>query len=388
MKNLLVLAPNYASFVKGVVDELSEHFKNIYVIIPTPIYPSFLRKIFGTKYDSYIRPKFQKYKNIKIYYPRYLHLPIKYFRRKLVSKHFNSAFKIIKENNIKFDFIHAHFTWPSGSAAIFLKEIFNVPLITTAHGFDIYKLPSRNQFWKNLIISVLESSDVITTVSNSNFEIIKRMGFAKKARVIPNGFDPNLFKILDKNLARKKLGLSTDKKIVLNVANLYEVKNQKTLLFSFKEILKFRRDVLLYIVGGGHLRTKLERMSRFLGINSRVFFVGPRPHEEISLWMNAADVFVLPSYNEGNPTVLFEAFACGLPFIGTRVGGIPEIIISEDYGFLLDDPDDYNLLAELINKALDKKWDKDKILKYAKRFSWRVVVKEYLKIFKQMYRCG
>ena len=61
-----------------------------------------------------------------------------------------------------------------------------------------------------------------------------------------------------------------------------------------------------------------------------VEFVGGKPHAEIPIWMNACDVFVLSSLSEGNPTVMFECVGCGKPFIGTKVGGIPEIIISDD----------------------------------------------------------
>ena len=77
--------------------------------------------------------------------------------------------------------------------------------------------------------------------------------------------------------------------------------------------------------------------------------------------MNACDLFVLPSLNEGNPTVMFEALGCGKPFVGTKVGGVPEVIASDDYGLLVEpaDPED---LAEKILVALDREWDREAIL--------------------------
>lgn len=76
--------------------------------------------------------------------------------------------------------------------------------------------------------------------------------------------------------------------------------------------------------------------------------------------MNACDVFILPSLSEGNPTVMFECLGCGKPFVGTKVGGIPEIINSEDYS-LLCEPANPKELAEKILIALDKGWDNEKI---------------------------
>lgn len=84
--------------------------------------------------------------------------------------------------------------------------------------------------------------------------------------------------------------------------------------------------------------------------------LGLKPYNELPLWMNAADIIFLPSINEGNPSVMFEAFGVGLPFIGTKVGGIPEVIISEDYGLLVESSNPTDLTEKIIT-ALNKKWD-------------------------------
>ena len=88
----------------------------------------------------------------------------------------------------------------------------------------------------------------------------------------------------------------------------------------------------------------------------------------------------LPSLNEGNPTVMFEALGCGKPFVGTRVGGVPEIITSDKYGLMVDpaNPED---LAEKILVALDRKWDKNAISRYAQRFTWENIAKEIMDVY-------
>jgi len=81
----------------------------------------------------------------------------------------------------------------------------------------------------------------------------------------------------------------------------------------------------------------------------------------MNLWINAADIFVLPSLGEGNPTIMFECLGCGKPFVGTTVGGVPEVITSDDYGLLVE-PADPKDLARKILMALGREWDREAIL--------------------------
>lgn len=96
--------------------------------------------------------------------------------------------------------------------------------------------------------------------------------------------------------------------------------------------------------------------------------------------MNAADLFVLPSLNEGNPTVMFEALGCGKPFIGTKVGGVPEVITSNEYGLLVE-PADPGGLAEKLFIALDRDWDNEKIALYAQQYSWANIADRIVQIY-------
>lgn len=150
-----------------------------------------------------------------------------------------------------------------------------------------------------------------------------------------------------------------------------------------KNVVNVRTDVLCFIGGRGPLKEKLEKQIKELGLQDHVKLLSFIPSEKLSLWMNAADLFVLPSLSEGNPTVMFEALGVGLPFVGTAVGGIPEVIISEDYG-LLCPPANSKCLAEKILIALEKKWDREKIRKYAKRFTWGNIAKKLLKVYEEL----
>ncbi|NJE11021.1 glycosyltransferase family 4 protein [Thermococcus sp. MAR1] len=380
-KNLLVISNGFPTreyplqpFVKGNVDALKEYFNEIYVISPQPV--GYRRTLRDYEYD-----------NVRIYYPRFFHIPVEFFRKRLGDNFFKAALKVITGEKLEFDLIHAHFTWPSGYAGALLKREFNAPLIITAHGYDVYEVPFRSGEWFEKIRFALNSANHIITVSKSNFQILtENLGVPKdKLSVIPNGFDSNLFRPMDKFEARVTLGIPRDKRVLLNVANLVLVKGHRYLIESIRKIAGVEKNVVLYIVGNGPLRKGLEAQIRGLNLEGIVRLVGARPHSEIPLWMNAADLFVLPSLNEGNPTVMFEALGVGLPFVGTAVGGVPEIVASEDYG-LLCPPADPECLAEKILIALDKEWDGDKIRRYAEQFTWGKIAKEILETYNILWR--
>jgi len=115
-------------------------------------------------------------------------------------------------------------------------------------------------------------------------------------------------------------------------------------------------------------------------ISSQINYLQVKPHAEIPIWMNACDVFVLPSLRESFGIVKIEVMACGKPVVATYNGGSEEIITSEDYGLLCEpaNPED---LAEKILIALDKEWDDEKIRKYAERFTWEDIAKEIVKVY-------
>jgi len=99
--------------------------------------------------------------------------------------------------------------------------------------------------------------------------------------------------------------------------------------------------------------------------------------------MNAADLFILSSLREGNPTVVVEALGCGLPVIASEVGGIPEVLTSHELGYLCP-PKDVECFAQKILEGLERPWDRKSILSYAQRYRWDVIATEYLDVFKRV----
>jgi len=142
-----------------------------------------------------------------------------------------------------------------------------------------------------------------------------------------------------------------------------------------EKIVRGRKDILCIIIGSGELYKKLERQIHSRGIEDFVILAGGKPHDEISTWMNASDLFVLPSISESFGVVQIEAMACGKPVVATRNGGSEEIVTSSNFGFLVEpaNPDD---LAEKIRLALIREWDYEAIVRHVKTYAWENIRKE------------
>jgi glycosyltransferase involved in cell wall biosynthesis len=141
---------------------------------------------------------------------------------------------------------------------------------------------------------------------------------------------------------------------------------------------------MLYIVGQGSLKNQLQSLINKYRLEDNIALAGGnKPSKEIPLWMNACDLFVLPSLSEGNPTVMFECLGCGKSFVGTNVGGIPEVITNKKLGILVE-PKDVSGLANAILKALDKEWDKNYISKYAEQFTWDKIAEKIMEVYDEV----
>ena len=194
---------------------------------------------------------------------------------------------------------------------------------------------------------------------------------------LPNGFSPRYFKPYDKIRHVKSLGIPiSGKRILLNIAGLEEYKGHIYLIESMKGVLATRNDVMLYIIGQGPLGRTLHSLINKYGMRDEVILVdGNKPTIEIVLWMNACDVFILPSLSESFGIVQIEAMACGKPIVATLNGGSEEIIINDKLGILVKQMD-IEGMEKAILEALSKKWDNAYITEYSKQFLWNNIAAE------------
>ena len=304
------------------------------------------------------------------------------FKGSNVSKFYNRTIGMLIQcltQRKEYDIIHVQCSaglgsFPSAITGALASFLLNKKFIFTYHNSKI--------LYQRLFKICLRRADTIFFVSQLQKDLIQKYypEMTRKVVTIANGFDQSKFCLENQRECRESLRLPKNKKILLAIGNLLEVKGHRYLVEAMKIVKDKRKDVICIIIGSGSLKQELNDQIMQLRLEKDIILTGGKPHDEIPLWMNACDLFVLPSLNEGNPTVMFEALGCGKPFVGTKVGGVPEVITSDESGLLIEpaDPED---LAEKILVALDREWDREAILRYAERYTWENIAKEIMSVY-------
>jgi glycosyltransferase involved in cell wall biosynthesis len=384
-KNVLIVSNNFPNqdntfpgniFVKEQVNYLKHYFDHVYVVSPVASGIEYLR---STRHCDY------QFDNVQVFFPKYINNPLFWYcaRSLWVALETRAVMSLIEKEDLHFDLIHAHFSWPSGVVAVKLKQSYSVPVVITEHTSDTFinAVKARDK----VFVDTWSKADKIIRVKKSDVSAFGRVNIPlQKIISIPNGYDSKKFHPIDVQKCREVLNLPQDKKLILNVGNLYdEIKGHKYLIEAISKIVTKRKDILCVIVGAGKVRTALERQIRSLGLEDHVMLAGGRPYDEIPLWMNACDVFALPSLRESFGVVQIEAMACGKPVVATKNGGSEEIVTSDDYGLLVEpaNPED---LAKKILVALDREWNREAVLANAKQYTWECVVKDVMKVYRSL----
>jgi len=277
-----------------------------------------------------------------------------------------------------FDLIDAHYAFPDGAAAVRLGRRFKVPVCVTVRGGDL-DLLTRFRFRRDAIRRTLQQADRVFAVSSHLAERAVHFG-ADPARVsvVENGVEPRTFVFTDQTQAREELGLSLDGPMLLCVANLIPEKGQHVLLEALTKLdgRASRPPNLVFIGGNPQSRQgyceRLIRRAAELKISDRVHFLGSKPQRELRPWYGAADLLVLPTFREGCPNVVREALACGTPVVASRVGGVPELVTGPELGMLVE-AGDPGRLAEALQAALGRRWDRRAIAASGGGRSWQDV---------------
>ena len=294
--------------------------------------------------------------------------------------------KYLKE--IKPTIVHTR-NW-AGMDGIIAAKIAGVPIIVHGeHGFEITDLTGQNKkrkFIRKLVLSTM--IDKIVTVSkNLKNRLINEIKIKPEKIIhIPNGVDTNKFNIYKKEFIRKKFGFKKEDFIIGIVARLDPIKNHKTLIFAFKEIVTIHPNTNLAIVGDGSLRNKLENQTYQLGIKNKVIFMGER--DDVPEILKTFDIFVLPSLNEGMSNTILEAMATGIPVIASNVGGNPELVIDGETGFLFPTNDVESLVQKIktyiLHPELKQKHGYNAHKRVEEKFSLDQMVRRYEELYVEL----
>jgi L-malate glycosyltransferase len=236
----------------------------------------------------------------------------------------------------KLDLLHVHYALPHAISAILAREMSRdigdgrLRVVTTLHGTDI-TIVGQDRSYLPITRFGIEKSDAVTAVSRHLADVtVRELGVRQPVEVIPNFVDTRLYRPDGASEYAKAL-CAEDEVAVVHVSNFRPVKRIEDVLATFDRI---RRQVpaRLLLVGDGPERSLAERLASELGIEDRTVFLGNVVAVETILPVGR--VFLLPSDAESFGLAALEAMACGVPVIGTAAGGLPEVVIDGETGYL------------------------------------------------------
>jgi len=282
-----------------------------------------------------------------------------------------------------FQLIDAHFGFPDGVAAYHLARKLQIPYTVTLRGNET--MHGRSRLRLQQIQRALRGASRVIVVSSPLRAYAAQLGVDdNRIELIPNGVDAELFHQGNREHIQNDLGVDSSKFNLLSAGYLIERKGHH-LLAKATSILRSRGvDAHLWIAGGpgreGDFSAAIRRAVADLGLQDFVHFLGALPPSRLAEWMQACDVFCLASNREGWPNVVNEALACGTPVVSVRVGGIPELIPSDTYGFISESADPA-AIAELLLIARSRAWDRNSISEWGTSRSWDNVASQVLKVW-------
>ncbi len=236
----------------------------------------------------------------------------------------------------KLDLLHVHYAIPHATSAVLARQILEkqgiyVPVITTLHGTDITIVGQDPSFSPVVTYSINESDGVTAVSEYLRRETLTHFEITCPIEVIPNFVNTRRFRRLNKQHFKQVLCPSGEK-VIVHVSNFRPVKRVPEVVRVFHRLRQEGLAVKLLLVGDGPDRVPTEHLARELGVYDDVRFLGKQdPVEEI---LSIADVFLMPSGSETFGLAALEAMACGVPIVASNIGGLPELVVDGETGFL------------------------------------------------------
>lgn len=284
----------------------------------------------------------------------------------------------------RWDVVLASWLYPDGWAAVEASRRHGAPAVLIAQGSDVHKylsMPAR----KPAVLEAVNGASAVITRSRSLATLLGKAGAdAAKLHPITNGIDTRVFNLNDRGMAKQKLGVPGDTRVLLYVGNLLDVKNPLMLVRCFAKLAGELKGgpLQLVMVGKGPLEQAVSAEARALGVEPQVRLMGPLHPGEVAEWMKAADLLCMTSRNEGLPNVILEAQACGLPVVGTDVGSTAEIVDEEWKGGVAP-PGDVEAWVELARRQLEAPAQTLRIAEVGMSRTWRATAESYFRVLCQ-----
>ena len=338
--------PVYA-FIRPVACGLADLGIHVSVLSPQSITNSLKRKV-------RIRPyKWEDYTDegntVFVYQPPYISVSMLRYKGKLLSRFFferalKKAYRMMKT---KPDILYTHFWESAVAASNSINEEIPIVAVSGENHITVFDNYPKEQvdFCKKRVKGLI-------CVSTKNYEECKGLDLISKEMktiVLPNAVDNKVFKKIDKTKARNELGWNNDSVIAIFVGEFSERKGVNRLIDAAKQL----PDLNLVLIGRGDE----------LNESNQILFSGVLPHEEIPVYLNAADFFVLPTLAEGCCNAIIEALACGLPIISSDMLFNKDVL--NERNSILVNPNDIDQIADAMRKLINNSRVREELSKGA-----------------------
>lgn len=250
------------------------------------------------------------------------------------------------------DLLHVHYAVPHAISAYLAKQMVGPALkvVTTLHGTDITVL-GYDQTMKCVIRFGIEQSDAVTAVSDSLVEETRRLlNVDKPIRRIYNFVDTRVYDRRDASDLRREWA-PRGEAVLIHISNFRPVKRPVDVVEVFARIRRTLPAKLVLIGEGPQLPLVQERLAAE-NLHRDVLFLGRQA--DVAPLLSAADLLLLPSEKESFGLVALEAMACGVPVIATRTGGLPEVVVDGECGFLSPVGDVAKMAADALTLLTDR----------------------------------
>ena len=313
---------------------------------------------------------------------------------KLIPEFLENLYKFIRENKLSLDLVSCHY-YLSGLIGLSIKEKYKIPMSITFHTLALMKnLVAREEEEIEEIkrieseMLLIKMADKVIATSQTDERYIHTLYNCPsiKISILSPGVNHKLFKPIDKLLAKKRVNISKNRRLILFVGRIEPLKGIDVLLYALKILTHHdsKLNLCLWIIGGDALGKeatwskeliRLKQIKKILGINAFVEFLGRKKQEELPFFYNAAEIVIMPSRYESFGITSLEAISCGTPVITTDVSGISNlfdkehqalvtsasnpILLAKKVKSLLTNKNEYiKISQEVLNKAQDFSWDK------------------------------
>ncbi|MCW1296758.1 MAG: glycosyltransferase family 4 protein [Candidatus Parvarchaeota archaeon] len=297
----------------------------------------------------------------------------------IIYKYPKNVFNCIKNLGVKFDIVHAH-DWMNVNAAIKIKKFFNIPFVLTIHSSELDRsggvLLKKSRVLKVEGIGI-KNADLVITVSKHMAEQIKNVFKVKRdIQVVYNGIDP-----AKEDIVRK------EKDYVLFVGRLTEQKGVEYLIYALLPIFKKYKKLKLYVVGKGHLKKSLEKLTELLGIKRNVKFLGFVSDEKLVEYYKGAKLLAMPSLYEPFGIVALEAMKYKVPTIISKRAGVVEML-KDGENTILVDPMNTNEFRDAIYRYLKDEGLRKRIgmngYMLTNEISWKEIALKTFNLYKSL----